>query len=180
MINEIRLGSLTITLHVSQNKMKVSFRHNGKLSYERFRPFFEASVEVNDALTLHIRGDLEQQFTISCAKTKLVLVKEIHPNTREWEIESTPHSEEILEVKAGSLPYSVTMSRFGAFRWGEEKKKMELSYNRGLRSADFGDFQVEHRDYQTGLTLIYSTDPSLLAAVWFGFWYCGRFNFQQD
>ncbi|MGJ8641412.1 MAG: hypothetical protein ACSHYA_18630 [Opitutaceae bacterium] len=160
--------------------MKVSFKHNGKLSYEGFKPFFEASVEVNDALTLDVRGDFESEFTVSCAKTKLVLLKESRPNTRKWTIESTAHCEEMLGVKAGSLPYAVTMSRLGAFRWGEEKKKMELSYRRGLRSADFGDFQVEHRDYQTGLTLVYSTHASLLAATWFGFWYCGRFNFQSD
>ena len=160
--------------------MKASFRHNGKLSYERFRPFFEASVEVNDALTLYVRGNLEKQFTISCAKTKHALVEEMHPSTREWAIESTAHCEEMLGIKVGRLPYSVTVSRWGAFRWGEDKKKMELSHNRGIRCADFGDFQIEHRDYQTGLTLVYSTDASLLAAAWFGFWYCGRFNLQQD
>ncbi|MFT5471308.1 MAG: hypothetical protein ACI8UO_006441, partial [Verrucomicrobiales bacterium] len=64
--------------------MRASLRYNGKLSYERFRPFFEASVEVNDALALYVRGDLEKQFTISCAKTKLVLVEEINLGTREW------------------------------------------------------------------------------------------------
>lgn len=160
--------------------MRASFKHSGKLSYERFKPSFEASVEVNDTLTLYVRGDFGNQFTVSCAQTKLVLVEEMHPSAREWMLEATPHSKGTLDVIAGKLPYSVTMNRWGTFHWGEEKRKMELSYDHGLRRADFGDFQIEHRNYQTGLTLVYSTVASLFGAVWFGFWYCGRFSLQQD
>lgn len=160
--------------------MRVSFKHSGKLSYERFNAFFEGSAKVNDSLTLLARGTLGDQFTISCANTNRVLVEETNHNAREWTIEATQASEEILGIKKGILPYHVTMSRLGSFRWGDQKQKMELSYNEGKRKADFGDFQIEHRDYQTGFTLIYSTNESLLAAVWFAFWYCGRFNFQQD